>query len=108
MEETYSTPRQGGGKAAAGFWTDLKSFDLYTKVDEEFRVQTSFGAALSIVGWLVIAVLLFAELQSFIAPQVQEHLAVDTSLGGRLRVNFNVTFHALTCAEAHLDAMVSC
>ena len=108
MEETYNTPRQGGaGKGKGGFWTELKNFDLYHKVDEEFRVQTSFGAALSLVGWVVIGVLLLAEIRSFVAPEIKEHLVVDTSMGERLRVNFNVTFHALTCAEAHLDAMVT-
>ena len=107
MEETYNTPRQGGGgRGNSGFWTELKNFDLYQKVDEEFRVQTAFGAALSLAGWVLIAILLLAEVRSFVAPEIKEHLVVDTSLGERLRVNFNVTFHSLTCAEAHLDAMV--
>ena len=32
-------------------------------------------------------------------------MIVDTTLGQQLRINVNMTFHALTCAEAHLDAM---
>ena len=68
-------------------------------MDEEFRVQTSFGAALSIVAWAIIAVLVVAEIRSFVVPELKEHLVVDTTLGERLRINFNVTFHALTCAE---------
>ena len=32
-------------------------------------------------------------------------MTVDTTLGQRLRVNVNMTFHALTCADVHLDAM---
>lgn len=107
MEETYNAPRQGGGgKVQRGFWTELKNFDLYHKVDEEFRVQTAFGATLSVVGWVIIVILLMAEIQTYVAPEIKEHLVVDTSLGQKLRVNFNITFHALTCAEAHLDAMV--
>lgn len=53
----------------------------------------------SIAAWVVIAVLLIAELKSYMSPQLKEHLVVDTSLGQQLTVNFNVTFHALTCAE---------
>jgi hypothetical protein len=106
MEETYNAPRQGGGgKTKGGFFSELKDFDLFPKVDEEFRVQTTVGAGLSVAAWVVVAILILAELQSYAAPSLQEHLAVDTSLGERLRVDLNVTFHALTCAEAHLDAM---
>ena len=38
-------------------------------------------------------------------PTMKEHMTVDTTLGQRLRVNVNMTFHALTCADVHLDAM---
>ena len=30
---------------------------------------------------------------------------VDTTLGQRLKVNIDVTFHAITCAEINVDAM---
>ena len=46
-----------------------------------------------------------AESKAYLSPEYNEHLVVDTSIGDRLTVHFNVTFHALTCAEAHLDAM---
>mmetsp|Transcript_21300 Transcript_21300/g.48190 ORF Transcript_21300/g.48190 Transcript_21300/m.48190 type:complete len:330 (+) Transcript_21300:330-1319(+) len=32
-------------------------------------------------------------------------MVVDVGLGQQLRINVNVTFHALTCNEVHLDAM---
>lgn len=32
-------------------------------------------------------------------------MIVDTSLRQRLRINIDISFHALSCAEVHLDAM---
>lgn len=38
-------------------------------------------------------------------PKFQERMAVDTTLGEQLTINVNITFHALTCNDAHLDVM---
>jgi hypothetical protein len=46
-----------------------------------------------------------AEFRNFAVPLYQEHMHVDTTLGEQLQVNINVTFHALTCNQAHLDVM---
>ncbi len=32
-------------------------------------------------------------------------MVVDTTLGQQLIININISFHSLTCAEVHLDAM---
>ena len=84
---------------------NLKIFDLYTKIEDDFKVQTSSGAYLSLGGWVLIVLLLSGAFWDYMSPQIKEHMIVDTSLGGKLRVNVDITFHALTCAEAHLDAM---
>lgn len=96
--------------------------DIYPKIDESYRVQTSGGAlckqmqlmccktphlrflhnayfAVSILGWVLIAVLALAEVRNYMTPKFKEHMIVDTSLGQQLRINVNVTFHALTCNE---------
>ena len=61
--------------------------------------------AVSLFGWLLIAVLAMAEIRNYTVPLYQEHMRVDTALGEQLQVNINITFHALTCNEAHLDVM---
>lgn len=38
-------------------------------------------------------------------PKLSEHMTVDTSLRQQLRININISFHALSCADVHLDAM---
>eukprot|EP01039_Chlorochromonas_danica_P010492 gene10491-11622_t len=84
----------------------LRDFDLYQKVDENYRVQTSTGAALSLLGWTLIAFLAIIEMRNYFTPVVREHLAVDNnSLGQQLRIDINITFHALTCNEVHVDVM---
>jgi len=59
----------------------------------------------SILGWVLIGILVLAEVNNYLTPQFREHMVVDVGLGQQLRINVNVTFHALTCNEVHLDAM---
>lgn len=54
---------------------------------------------MSILGWVLIFFLVFFEVNNYLTPKFKEHMIVDTSLGQQLRINVNVTFHALTCAE---------
>lgn len=84
---------------------DLKNFDVYTKVEEDFVIQTSSGATLSLIGWFIIAVLIISELSSYMSRTTKEHMVVDTSLGERLRINIDITFHSLTCREVNVDVM---
>ena len=85
----------------------LRHCDIYTKVDEEYRVQTDGGAILSLIGWVVIAILIMSEINHYIASNSvpREHMVVDTKLGQQLDININMTYHSLTCAEVHMDAM---
>ena len=84
---------------------DLRNFDIYTKVEEDFVLQTNVGASLSLVGWFIIIILVLAEINSYMTVQHKEHMIVDTTLGQHLRINIDITFHALTCAEVNVDAM---
>lgn len=90
---------------SADFGSYIRRFDIYSKLHEEYKVQTSGGATLSLIGWLVMGVLILGEFQNYMTPSVREHMVVDTTLGQQLRVNVNMSFHALTCNEVHLDAM---
>jgi hypothetical protein len=54
---------------------------------------------------VLIAILVLAEVNSYLTPRFNEHMVVDTSIGEQLRININITFHSLTCNEVHLDAM---
>jgi hypothetical protein len=50
-------------------------------------------------------VLVAAEVYRYVVPVQKEHMVVDPGIEGRLRINFDITFPALQCSEANLDAM---
>ena len=88
-----------------GFLQRLERFDIYTKIDDDYRLQTSEGATMSILAWIIISFLVLGEFRNFMTVNTNELLKVDTTIGQKLKINLDITFHALTCAEAHLDAM---
>ena len=83
----------------------IKWFDIYPKLDEDVQIQTSSGAFVSIFGWMIILLLSMYEINSYLCINTTEHMMVDRDLNRKLNINMNITFHALTCAEIHLDAM---
>ena len=105
--------RRGGSPEAAPKRVlpaiSLESFDLYTKVrdegDGDTTVQTSSGAAIALLSLVLCLVLAFFELRAWLVPVQREHMVVDPIVEDRLRINFDITFPSLTCAEANLDAM---
>jgi hypothetical protein len=56
----------------------------------------------SLAGWIVITLLVFSEVNNFLASNPKEHMVVDTTLGQQLKININISFHSLTCAEVLL------
>jgi len=93
------------GKSSGDFVTLFKNLDIYTKVEADYKVQTNQGAFLSIMGWIIILILVLAEFNRYFTVITHEHMRVDTAIGDNLQINVDITFHALTCAEVHLDAM---
>ena len=64
-----------------------------------FFTRCRYLNAVSILGWILIAILALAEVRNYMTPKFKEHMIVDTSLGQQLRINVNITFHSLTCNE---------
>jgi hypothetical protein len=59
----------------------------------------------SIIGWILIAILCLGEIRNYTNPPIKEHMRVDKTFGQQLQVNIDISFHALTCAQVHVDAM---
>ena len=98
----------GSGKGGGSNQVVVQKLDfMFPKVDREFTVQTKGGGVASLVAYGLIAVLLLAELLSWMGQQnaLVEHIQVDQSLGKRLQINLNITFPALACEDLHLDAI---
>ena len=110
--------RRGGGgggssvveeKPVAKVAKLVKKFDMYAKVKEEYTVKRAPSVAAAYrngFAWALTALLTLSELWTYAASNAtKEHMLVDTTLGQKLRINLNITFPALTCAELHVDAM---
>ena len=85
----------------------VKKLDLFPKVDREFTMTTEGGGLVSVVAYVLIFILVTAELVSWTSANqtTLEHIRVDTSLGQRMRVNLNITFPGLACEDLHVDVM---
>ena len=83
----------------------LEALDLYAKAASEEDVQTSSGAGVSLVAFLVIALLVMSELGGWLRPVTREHVTVDAAIEGRVKINFDISLHALRCEDVNLDAM---
>ncbi|CAI5743532.1 unnamed protein product [Peronospora destructor] len=83
----------------------LKNVDVYSKMHQEFKVQTDFGATISILAGIIMVVLFLSEVKAYLSLNTHEHMVVDSSLGDKLQVNVDVSFLAINCRDAHINAM---
>jgi hypothetical protein len=84
--------------------------DMFRKIDLDdtdgaVAVQTGAGGLVSLATALLIALLVFSSLQSYLTVRTSEHLIVDNTVQQRLPINFNITFPKLNCDQVRLDAM---
>lgn len=83
----------------------FKSFDIYPKLNDEFRVRTGSGAIVSILAIIIIIILFTTELSYYLQTETVDHLYVDISRGEKVRINFDVIFPYIPCSLLSLDAM---
>ncbi|KAG5184554.1 endoplasmic reticulum vesicle transporter-domain-containing protein [Tribonema minus] len=85
----------------------LRRMDLYARVNEDLTVKTESGATVTVVFWVLLVLLVTSEVRTFLATRTsrEELMRVDTSLGRKLEIGLNMTFHAINCLDLHVDAM---
>ncbi|KAF3549514.1 hypothetical protein DY000_02004666 [Brassica cretica] len=84
--------------------TKLKSVDFYRKIPRDLTEASFSGAGLSIVAALVMMLLFGMELSSYLEVTTTTAVVVDKSSDGDfLRIDFNISFPALSCEFASLD-----
>ncbi|KAM5585724.1 protein disulfide-isomerase 5-3 [Rosa sericea] len=82
----------------------IKSVDFYRKIPRDLTEASLSGAGLSIVAALAMMFLFGMELNSYLAFSTSTSVIVDKSTDGDfLRIEFNISFPALSCEFASLD-----
>jgi hypothetical protein len=86
-------------------WGRFKTFDIYPKTIDDFRVKTLTGGAISIISIAVVLILVFSEIMYFLEVERHDDLYVDTSLERKMPIYINITFPAISCDALNLDLM---
>ncbi|KAL4332311.1 hypothetical protein GQ457_07G020570 [Hibiscus cannabinus] len=89
----------------AGMMNKLKKLDVYPKINEDFYRRTVSGGIITLVSSVVMFLLFFSELRLYLHAVTETKLVVDTARGETLRINFDITFPALSCSILSVDAM---
>lgn len=79
------------------FLNILKRFDAYPKTLEDFRVQTSAGGCITVLSAIIMILLFASEIGDYLSPAVSEELLVDTTRGEKLKINFDIVVHRISC-----------
>lgn len=83
----------------------IRRFDVYPKLEDDYRVKTSSGAALSVIMAIVILVLATSETIHFMTPKSVDIIEVDGTVNERMMIDLKITFFELPCSKVDLVAM---
>jgi hypothetical protein len=103
-----SSSNNNNNNKRGGAVTAVKKLDfMFPKVDNEYKVKTDGGGIATMIAYTLITLFCLAEIIAWRTSNgaTTEHIRVDTSLGGRMRVNVNITFPGLACEDLHVDVM---
>ncbi|KAK5772514.1 hypothetical protein PVK06_048803 [Gossypium arboreum] len=82
----------------------IKSVDFYRKIPRDLTEASLSGAGLSIIAALAMMFLFGMELNDYLTVSTTTSIVVDNSSDGDfLRIDFNISFPALSCEFASVD-----
>ncbi|TYI47379.1 hypothetical protein E1A91_D13G169300v1 [Gossypium mustelinum] len=82
----------------------IKSVDFYRKIPRDLTEASLSGGGLSIIAALAIMFLFGMELNDYLTVSTTTSIVVDNSSDGDfLRIDFNISFPALSCEFASVD-----
>lgn len=94
-------------RIAAANWDSLKSFDVYSKIQEDYAMRTRSGATVTVITFIILSILFLSELSSYLHVEVVDHIFVDTTLNQKLHIGMNITFPQLRCDDVSVDTVDS-
>ncbi|KAH0794978.1 endoplasmic reticulum-Golgi intermediate compartment protein 3-like [Histomonas meleagridis] len=98
----------------------LRKFDVFPKLDNEYRVGTPIGGILSILSILSTIILSYIEIHSFLQPRTRQNflitgyrptgkdgITINPEIQPHIDVMLNITFPHVPCYLLHLDVIDS-
>eukprot|EP00761_Pharyngomonas_kirbyi_P014386 gb/GECH01014416.1/.p1 GENE.gb/GECH01014416.1/~~gb/GECH01014416.1/.p1 ORF type:complete len:339 (+),score=52.54 gb/GECH01014416.1/:1-1017(+) len=85
----------------------FKKLDFYPKNKETVIEKSTWSGLVSIIICVVLGILFLFEAVLFIKTTRKDTLSVDTSVGGRLHIEFDISFPAIPCRKLSLDVVDS-
>eukprot|EP00568_Trieres_chinensis_P010519 CAMPEP_0183305858 /NCGR_PEP_ID=MMETSP0160_2-20130417/10464_1 /TAXON_ID=2839 ORGANISM="Odontella Sinensis, Strain Grunow 1884" /NCGR_SAMPLE_ID=MMETSP0160_2 /ASSEMBLY_ACC=CAM_ASM_000250 /LENGTH=476 /DNA_ID=CAMNT_0025469135 /DNA_START=146 /DNA_END=1576 /DNA_ORIENTATION=- len=89
----------GGGRGRQA----MSNIDFYRRVPKDLTEATTLGAIMSLVAMATMSVLFFSETWAFARTTLETAIAVDDNAEPQIRLNFNITLHALHCDFVSVD-----
>ncbi|CAM6110784.1 unnamed protein product [Calypogeia fissa] len=83
----------------------LSKLNAFPRAEEHLMQKTTTGAAVTIIGMLLMATLFFHELRYQLSIRTVHQMSVETKRGEKLPIAINITFPALPCKVLSLDAI---
>ncbi|XP_076959576.1 uncharacterized protein LOC143635700 [Bidens hawaiensis] len=83
----------------------VKNLDVYPKVNQDFYSRTLSGGIVTLASSIAMLLLIISELRLYLLSVTETKLVVDTSRGETLKINFDITFPAISCTLLTLDAI---
>ena len=97
---------------------DIRKFDVFPKLDNEYRIGTTSGGILSLLSVLMTIILAFSEIYSYLHPPIRQRLTVDMqrptgpdnvtisqTLQPKLPASIDITFPSSPCYLLHFDVI---
>ncbi|KAK9073947.1 hypothetical protein SSX86_006545 [Deinandra increscens subsp. villosa] len=83
----------------------VRNLDAYPKINEDFYSRTLSGGVITLASSIAMLFLVFSELAMYLQTVTETKLVVDTSRGEKLKINFDISFPAVSCTLLSLDAI---
>ncbi|CAK9229104.1 unnamed protein product [Sphagnum troendelagicum] len=83
----------------------IRNLDAFPRAQDHLVQKTSSGAAVSIIGLIIMATLFVHELRFYLQTVTVHEMSVDVKRGEKLPIHINMTFPALPCDVLSMDAI---
>jgi hypothetical protein len=82
----------------------VKELDAFPKVPENYQETSAAGGGLSVITFVLIAILILSEVSYYASTELQFEYRVDTNYSGKVRLNIDMTV-AMKCHHIGADVL---